>query len=119
MGLINFTLDEFDSPDLKGSGKNMDSTFLNKLQEARTIAGVPFSINSGYRTKEHNKKVGGKPDSSHLKGLAVDISCTSSNRRCVVLSSLIKAGFTRIGIGRTFIHVDLDDSKVQNVYWMY
>ena len=29
-----------------------------------------MAINSGYRTPEHNEKVGGKPGSSHIKGLA-------------------------------------------------
>ena len=30
-------------------------------------------INSGYRTPEHNAKVGGSPTSQHTKGEAVDI----------------------------------------------
>ena len=35
------------------------------------------------------------------------------------MSSLIRAGFKRIGIGSTFIHVDLDLDKPQNVFWLY
>ena len=45
-----FKLEEFDSPDLKGSGKNMKKDFLVKLDEARELAGIPFKINSGFRT---------------------------------------------------------------------
>ena len=60
-----FTLDEFDSPDLPNSGVNMDSNFLQKLEAAREIAGIPFKINSGYRTQEHHqaiyKKLGKEP----------------------------------------------------------
>lgn len=119
MKLIDFKLSEFDSPDEIGSGKKMNRKFLEMLQEARTIADVPFSINSGYRTKKHNLRVGGTPNSSHLKGLACDIKCTTSNRRAIILNALIKVGFKRIGIGNTFIHVDIDEDKPQNVYWLY
>jgi hypothetical protein len=88
-----FTLDEFDSPDHKGSGVNMDSNFLELLNNARQIAGIPFKISSGYRTIEHNQKVGGVSNSSHLSGLAADISISSGNERYLVLNALIKAGF--------------------------
>jgi hypothetical protein len=114
-----FTLDEFDSPDEPGSGAKMDAAFLAKLDEARHIAGVPFRINSGYRSEAHNRRVNGSKGSSHLKGLAADISATTSNRRYLVLSALIRVGFRRIGIADTFIHVDADESKPQNISWLY
>lgn len=114
-----FELYEFESPDLKGSGIFMDKTFLSMIDEARTIAGIPFIINSGYRTKKHNKKVGGKIDSSHLKGLAGDIKCTDSRSRFIILAALLKAGFTRIGIADTFIHCDIDEGKDFKVIWNY
>lgn len=119
MHLTNFDISEFDSPDLKGSGEEMKANFLTKLQEARTIAGIPFRINSGYRTKHHNKTVGGTPNSSHLKGLACDISCANSSERYAILHALVSVGFTRIGVGNTFIHVDLDLDKPQRVIWTY
>ena len=34
---------------------------------------IPVVINSGYRSKQLNKKVGGAPNSNHLTGCAVDI----------------------------------------------
>lgn len=117
--MVHFNISEFDSPDKKGSGKNMDKTFLSMLDEARHIANIPFKINSGYRTKERNKKVGGVKSSSHLKGLACDISCIDSRSRFIILNALIDAGFTRIGIAKTFIHCDIDIDKVQQVIWVY
>lgn len=114
-----FKASEFDSPDRKGSGLLMNKDFLNKLDLARQLAGIPFKINSGYRTKEHNEKVGGTEHSSHLKGLACDISATRSRDRFLILSACIKAGFTRIGVGKTFIHVDLDEEKPNRVTWLY
>ena len=35
----------------------------------------PIVINSGYRSPQLNKKVGGSPTSNHLTGCAVDIRC--------------------------------------------
>lgn len=98
---------------------NMNQEFLIKLDRAREVAQIPFKINSAYRTPEHNAKIGGKPNSSHLKGLAVDISVTDSRSRFIVLNALISVGFNRIGIADTFIHVDLDRDKSQQVIWTY
>ena len=97
----------------------MDKTFLLRLDEARERAGIPFVINSAYRTPEHYAKIGGKPNSSHLKGLAVDISVTNSRQRFIVLNALLEVGFTRIGIADTFLHVDLDNGKSKEVIWTY
>lgn len=98
---------------------NMNQEFLLKLDEARERAGIPFVINSAYRSPEHNAKIGGKPNSSHLKGLAVDISVTNSRQRFIVLNALLNVGFTRIGIADTFLHVDLSTDKSQQVIWTY
>tara|TARA_R110002074_G_scaffold120064_1_gene253545 strand:+ start:207 stop:581 length:375 start_codon:yes stop_codon:yes gene_type:complete len=124
MKMRNFNLKEFDSPDLSGSGLNMDKDFLSMLDNARDIAKTPFKITSGYRTKEHNiaiyKKLGKKPiESSHLKGLACDIACSDSRARFLIINALLEAGFTRIGIANNFIHVDSDCEKSQNVIWTY
>jgi len=115
-----FKLEEFDSPDILNSGVNMDGAFLTMLDDARDIAQIPFKINSGYRTKERNELVAkGKKDSSHLIGKAADIACSGSRERWIILDSLIKAGFNRIGIADTFIHVDSDESKSPDVIWTY
>tara|TARA_R110000796_G_scaffold54305_3_gene126963 strand:- start:143 stop:502 length:360 start_codon:yes stop_codon:yes gene_type:complete len=119
MQLRYFILDEFDSPDQPGSGEEMKAATLRKLDNARHIAGVPFQINSGYRSISHNKRVGGTENSSHLRGYAVDIRATSSNRRFLIVQACIEAGFTRLGISSSFIHVDDDPAKAQNVIWTY
>ena len=98
---------------------NMDLDFLAKLDEARELANIPFKINSAYRSPEHNAKIGGKPNSSHLRGLAVDISVKDSRTRFIILDALIRVGFNRIGIADTFIHVDDDKEKDGFVIWTY
>jgi len=103
----------------KDKEENMDVDFLAKLDKAREYANIPFIINSAYRSPEHNAKVGGKPGSSHIKGLAVDISAKDSRTRFLILDALFAVGFTRIGIADSFIHVDSDIDKSQNVIWTY
>ena len=113
-----FTVDEFDSPDLKGSGVNMDMAFVEVLDNVREIAEIPLKINSGYRSSIHNKKVKGSPNSSHLKGFAADIHCNNSDSRLRIVYAAIEAGVTRIGIGNTFIHLDTDPNK-GSALWLY
>ena len=98
---------------------NMNEDFLAKLDKARELANIPFIINSAYRSPEQNARVGGKPNSSHLRGLAVDIRANDSSTRYIVLNALIKVGFNRIGIASSFIHVDDDKEKANNVIWTY
>ena len=115
-----FRFSEFDSPDANGSGEEfMSHDLISRLEYAREAAGIPFVITSGYRTKEHNEAVGGVPGSSHCKGLAADIAAKSSRERYLILSALISEGFTRIGIGLDFIHVDEDEAKAHGVVWLY
>ena len=97
----------------------MDRNLLEMLDVARGIAGVPFKINSSWRDEETNRKVGGKSNSSHLRGNAVDIHCNNSQDRLLIIDSLITAGFSRIGIAKTFIHCDVDENLPQNVMWLY
>ena len=112
----HFKEEEFYSPDLQED--RMRYSFVRLLDRARTISNVPYKINSGYRTPEHNKKVGGKKTSSHLKGLAADIHCTDSESRAKIVQGLIDSGFRRIGIANTFIHVDSDPYKADAI-WLY
>ena len=97
---------------------NMSKEFLFVLDEAREFAEIPFIINSAYRSPEHPLSIK-NPSSSHIKGLAVDIKATDSKTRFKIVKALIEVGFTRIGIADTFIHVDLDLDKTQNVIWTY
>ena len=44
------------------------------LDPAREKLGMPVTVNSGYRCKEHNLAVGGVRGSQHLQGEAADIA---------------------------------------------
>ncbi len=121
LDLKYFKLSEFDSPDEPNSGSKMDKKFLEKLDYARHNAGIPFKINSGYRTKAWNSKVGGRVGSSHTGdvGRAADIAYNGSRDRYIIVKSLMEVGITRIGIGKSFVHCDVDKQKDQEVIWLY
>lgn len=89
-----------------------------KLQTIRDECKFPLKITSGYRCQKHNKSIGGKSDSSHLVGLAVDIEIKNDYSRLIFLESAIKAGIKRIGIAKDFIHIDTNDTK-NNALWIY
>lgn len=111
----HFTLDEFAC---KHCGENHISLdFASRLDSAREFAGVPFIINSGYRCEEHDKNIGGK--GNHPTGMAADILCSSSGDRFRIVQSLLAAGFTRVGIGANFVHVDIVPDKPSKVMWVY
>ena len=98
---------------------DMEENFMHRLDVARYLSGVPFIINSAYRTVEHEKSKGRSGNSSHVKGIAVDLKASNSRARYKIIEGLLSAGFTRIGVGSNFIHVDSDHEKDQNVIWTY
>lgn len=100
-----------------GCGENrIDLTFVKKLQAARTVAGIPFVINSGCRCPEKNELVGGEKDSTHVPDFmpdklscASDIQASNSREKFIIITALLKVGFTRIGVMDNAIHVDTGD----------
>ena len=120
----DFNYTEFDSPDELGSGKNMSPKILEMLDQAREKFDKPIKITSGYRTKAYNEDLKARgykasKNSSHLKGLAVDIHCNNSKDRFELVDILLDVGFNRIGIANTFIHADIDEDKPTHLIWTY
>jgi uncharacterized protein YcbK (DUF882 family) len=74
---------------------------------------------SGYRCLKLNKAVGGVANSAHTTGSAVDIEFHSEAQAKKLIEALIKAGFKRIGLGWSFIHVDIDHTKPHPAVWLY
>ncbi len=78
------------------------------LDMARGIAGVPFVLTATVATTGH------APDSTHYKGLAVDIGLghlvegfERDTQRWCILKGLYGAGFKRIEVCPLHIHVDI------------
>jgi len=114
-----FSQMEFSRCDPPCRKHDMDPDFMARLNVARFLSGVPYPLTSAFRTVEYEHSKGRSGSSSHTKGVAVDIAAPRSRTRALILKGLIAAGFSRIGIGEDFIHVDADPDKDQNVIWHY
>lgn len=89
-----------------------------QLQILRDYLGEGIHINSGYRTPAYNKKVGGKPNSYHMKAMAADITVKSKSPKQVaaIVEKLINSGDLKIGgIGlyKGFLHLDTRQQKAR------
>jgi len=111
----NFTKKEFDSK----CGREMPENVLENIKKLaenvqiiRDEIGKPIKINSGYRSPEHNKKIGGVSNSQHVLGCASDLSVngmTSKDLHKVILK-LIKEGKIHnggVGLYPSFVHYDI------------
>lgn len=89
------------------------------LDTIRGECGFPITITSGFRTKEENAKLKGSvEDSAHLLGMAVDVNIDNGAKRIKFVTSAIKNGIKRIGLAPTFLHLDIDSSKPDSI-WFY
>ena len=98
---------------------NVRPQLLARLDQVRELLGRPLIITSASRCAKHNEDSGGEVDSAHLDGWATDCAISNSTERFNLIATLIRIGVTRIGVGRYFVHFDLDPAKPQNVVWVY
>jgi uncharacterized protein YcbK (DUF882 family) len=98
---------------------DMDVHFMDKLQELRDILKQPVRVLSGYRCINHNEKVGGVKNSRHLIGIAADVSTWGMSSEGIyrLLRESLNLGFTGIGVGKNYIH--LDNRKSKGKMWVY
>ena len=92
----NFTLEEMvatshrklqDTPTLAVI-QNLQRLCVLVLQPLRDTLGAPVYINSGYRSKRLNARVGGVANSRHLLGRAADIHCDNLDYAKVIFDIL-------------------------------
>jgi len=118
-----FKLEEFNSPDLPGSGSQMCPVFLFALDHARELYGKPMKITNGFRTKEYGKLLQQRgyevaTKSAHYVGAAADIACSDVDL-IEMLNACWEVGFRRFGIMGGAIHVDSDATKPRPTMWDY
>lgn len=99
---------------------DISQELISLMDGAREELNRPIYVTSGCRCKKHNesKLVRGTKDSSHIKGLAMDVVALEHEIEEMV--AVFKKYFHRIGIDkkRHFIHVDVDKDK-PNAIWNY
>jgi uncharacterized protein YcbK (DUF882 family) len=77
--------------------------------------GSPLLVTSAYRCDRHNTDVGGKKLSTHMQGIAFDISMAKASQPKLLLLAH-KHGFHGIGVAPHFVHIDLRESEAS---WTY
>lgn len=80
--------------------------FMTKLQALRDEWGKALAPTSGMRCPEHNRQVGGAPNSQHLKGNAADFTFYEASELKRFVAMAEKHGFGGIGIGKRLVHID-------------
>jgi uncharacterized protein YcbK (DUF882 family) len=91
-----------------------DAELLSVLEDVREHFGKPVNINSACRCPDHNKAVGGAPNSAHVQGIAADIDVKDVSPADVQQYVLNKYQ-DRYGIGtyNTFTHIDVRAAKAR------
>ena len=85
---------------------------MDKLQALRDRLGKPLIVRSGYRSPEHNRRVGGAKASKHMQGTAFDISM--ANHDPVAFEAAAReVGFLGFGYypRSGFMHIDLGPAR--------
>ena len=86
------------------------------LEGFRARIGGPLRVNSGFRTRAHNARIGGVPNSYHTKGMAADLgnpsgmAVTEFHRRA--RAYWLDTGRGGLGLYPWGVHVDIGPSKV-------
>lgn len=90
----------------------------NNLQVLREHINCPIHVLSGYRTKSHNRKVGGARFSQHLTAKASDLRVKEYTPKELYdeIEILIKDGKMEqggLGLYKTFVHYDTRGYKAR------
>ena len=117
----NFSLEEFKSKCGREIPNNVLPNIIQlakNLQVLRDAVGKSISITSGYRSTQHNKKIGGAKDSQHVTGMAADIKVTGMTPKevALVIEGLIESGKMKqggIGIYPSWVHYDIRGTKAR------
>ena len=83
--------------------------FMNYLyKETDTV----YEINSGVRCINHNKKVGGKENSDHIYGKAIDVKTLTIEDRSLVVYYAFKFGIPRaiVYTDKYFVHLSINEN---------
>lgn len=114
-----FTAKEFERCTPNCSIDHMEQSTLDMLDAAREAAGIPFILNCAFRSVEWDLGKGRNGKSAHTTGNAIDVRCTNSVQRFKIIEAAIKVGFKRIGIAKSFIHLDNSPSLPSPVIFHY
>jgi uncharacterized protein YcbK (DUF882 family) len=84
----------------------IDMAALMALDGVRREYGKPMRISSATRCSVQNDKVGGSPNSDHLRGEAFDVLVKDAAERARIMVLALKHGFNSVGVPKAgFLHI--------------
>lgn len=90
----------------------IDLSLVYLLEDLRQYYNAPITITSGYRTPAYNERVGGAPNSKHMKGEAADI-VVHSVPPIKVFNDMNPVHTGGLGLYREFTHIDVRGTKAR------
>lgn len=109
----------------------VQAAFQAHRDELRVRLGRPLLVRSGIRCEFWNAREGGETPSAHVTACATDFSAETGREKFQLVAGAIcrpdceycRTGrlFTRIGVGKSFVHVDAstDPHHPAYVLWAY
>ena len=87
---------------------------LDVLHDIRHHFHAPVIVTSAFRTKSHNKKVGGAKKSTHLVGIAADIMVKGvAPAKVAAYADTLLPESGGIGQYKNFVHIDVRHEKAR------
>lgn len=83
---------------------NIKALVEEVLQPLRDSWGGPLFINSGFRSAELNKAVGGAENSMHQYGQAADLACTDPYSLAKLIKRM-RLDVDQVGLYASFVHI--------------
>ena len=85
------------------------------FEAIRAVVGRPILVLSAYRTREHNRRVGGARNSQHIYGRALDLGTPTGWTRDqfyqVIRGEAKHAGIRGLGKYSWGVHIDIRESE--------
>ena len=109
---------------MTGKIEKLNASLTEKLLLLEKAIGFELVVTSGRREPAKNLKAGGVKNSAHLpdendEAVGVDVVCLESGKRFAIVFQALALGFVRIGVGETFVHLDLAVHLPQRMLWHY
>ena len=98
-----------------GYPAEIDLGMVSIADAVRARLGVPVTVNSGLRCRQHNANVGGATNSQHLYGTAADLGCPSgvTPQKMYDIAEDIMGNTGGLGLYSWGIHIDSRSTKAR------